>query len=483
MNAEHSVDFNKLQAMGEKLRLGFQNGRTRTLESRLRLLRALEALVQENQELLCRAISDDLGRPSDDTYIAELSVILEEIHTAQRCLKNWMKPKPKRMPLVLFPSRGTLCPSAYGVTLIIGPWNYPVQLLLAPLVSAIAAGNCALLKPSELTPHCSELLCQLIPRYLDDHVVSIVSGGVETSTQLLAMKWDLIFFTGSTEVGKIVATAAAKNVTPTILELGGKSPCFVDVSADLKVTSRRILWGKLLNAGQTCVAPDYLLVSRPVAEELLSALISTLRDFFPNGFQRCENYCGIINERHFERLRQIAEAQSKELRHGGVIDAQNRTIEPSIYMLELASAATAPLMREEIFGPLLPLIVIDSPQQAIDFINAREHPLALYVFSSDQEVTSQFEKLTRSGSMIVNDTVIQLATSQLPFGGVGASGFGAYHGETGFRSFSHMRSVLRRPARWMDIPFRYRPMRPWKLWILRKLLKFRPIQQIPSPPA
>ncbi|MEY4065085.1 MAG: hypothetical protein RIR26_1293 [Pseudomonadota bacterium] len=483
MNAEHSVDSSKLQVAAEKLKQGFQSGRTRTLASRLRLLSALEALIQDNQELMCKAIADDLGRPADDTYIAELSVILEEIHTAKRCLKSWMKPKSKWMPLVLFPSRGSLCPAAYGVTLIIGPWNYPIQLLLAPLVSALAAGNCALLKPSELTPHCSELLSQLLPRYLDDNVVSIVSGGVETSTELLAMKWDLIFFTGSTEVGKIVASAAAKHVTPTILELGGKSPCFVDVSADLKVTARRILWGKLLNAGQTCVAPDYLLVSRPIAEELLSALKSTLQEFFPNGFQRAENYCGIINERHFERLRKIADAHSNELRCGGNIHPHNRTIEPSFYMLDIASAETAPLMQEEIFGPLLPLIAVDSPQQAISFINAREHPLALYVFSSDQNVISQFEGSTRSGSLIINDTVIQLATSQLPFGGVGASGYGAYHGETGFRSFSHMRSVLRRPSRWMDIPLRYRPMLPSKLWILKKLLKFRNIPKLPSPPA
>lgn len=470
--SEHPVDTLKMQAAQEQLQRSFLAGRMRGLSDRLDALNKLERLVQDNQELLCQAVRDDLGRPIEDSIIAELSVVLEEVHTARKNLKRWMKPKSRVMPVLLFPATGSITPQPYGVTLIIGPWNYPFQLLLAPLVSALAAGNCAVLKPSELTPRCSAVLRELIPKYLSSDIVQIFEGGVEVSQQLLSMKWDFIFFTGSTQVGKIIATAAAKHLTPVVLELGGKSPCIVDSNADLTVSARRILWGKLLNSGQTCVAPDYIFTPRSNIENLCRALEKTLAEFFPEGFIHGQSYCGIVNQHHFQRLEKIADAHKSQLRIGGKLNQSQRLIEPSFYLLDKTQVESAPIMKEEIFGPLTPIIGYESIEEVIHYINANDQPLALYVFSSDQTLISKVEQETRSGSFIVNDSVIQLATSRLPFGGVGPSGLGAYHGEVGFNSFSHHRSVLRRPF-WLDLPIRYRPYATWKLWILRKLLGYK----------
>ncbi len=480
MNSEHSADPSKLQAAQNILRAGFSSGRTKSLITRLQLLKKLEAMVLENQEAICAAITADFGRPKEDTIIAELSVVIEEVKTAQKKLKKWMAPRKQWMPLVLFPSKGYVAPVPFGVVLIIGPWNYPIQLLLAPLISAIAAGNCALLKPSELTAHCSELMCKLIPQYLPQEVVQVVAGGIEASEQLLELKWDFIFFTGSTQVGRSVARAAAKYLTPTVLELGGKSPCIVDSSANLEITARRIWWGKILNAGQTCVAPDYILTPRENVEPLIEALKKVLLEFFPNGFNRGQSFCGIVNERHFKRLTGIASAHHQDLRIGGQTQTENKLIEPSVYVFEIAKADSAALMQEEIFGPLMPIVAFDRSQQAIDYINAHDHPLALYIFSSDQKFIETVEEQTQSGSLVVNDTVIQLATSKLPFGGVGASGMGSYHGQAGFQAFSHLRSVLKRPF-WLDLPVRYRPITSWKMYILRKLFSFQKQEKLPSP--
>lgn len=266
------------------------------------------------------------------------------------------------------------------------------------------------------------------------------------------------------------------------MELGGKSPCIVDSTADLEVTARRILWGKTLNAGQTCVAPDYILTPRENVEPLLKTLKKELAEMFPEGFKRSESFCGIVNKQHFTRLSSLSAAHEKELVAGGRVFPESNMIEPSFFVLEGSTAANAPLMQEEIFGPLLPIVALESLDQAIDYINSHEHPLALYVFSADDSFIEKVENRTQSGSLVVNDTVIQLATSQLPFGGVGESGQGSYHGASGFDAFSHKRSVLKRPF-WLDLPVRYRPLQPWKIWILRKLLSFSEAQKLSSPPS
>lgn len=480
MSTEHSAVHHKLQAIHRELSDGFKSGVSKGLPERMALLEKLEALVIDHQDSFCKAIQADLGRPTEDSIIAELSVVVEEVQTARKNLKKWMTPQSQRLPLVLFPARGYIAPVPFGVTLIIGPWNYPVQLLLAPLVAALAAGNCAVLKPSELTPRCAELMAELIPKYFPSNVVQVVNGGIETSQSLLELKWDFLFFTGSTAVGKLIAQAAAKHLTPVVLELGGKSPCLVDKDANLDVAARRILWGKTLNAGQTCVAPDYILTPKENVNALINALEKGLKEFFPKGFVREKNFCGIVNQKHFERLSGLASNHTSALRLGGKCDPHSMLIEPSLYVFSTQEAKSAPIMQEEIFGPLLPIVAVESIGEATRFINENEHPLTLYVFSGNEDTIEMVERNTQSGSFVVNDTVIQLATSKLPFGGVGASGQGSYHGKAGFEAFSHKRSVLKRPF-WLDVPVRYRPMAPWKIWILRKLLNFKKSARLPSP--
>ncbi|NBO38172.1 aldehyde dehydrogenase family protein [bacterium] len=480
LSPEHSADTSKLQVIANQLKASFSARKTHSLESRLHLLQQLEALVQDNQTQICAAISEDLGRPTDDSILAELSVVIEEIQEARRHLKKWMSPEKKMMPLVLFPARGWISPVPYGVVLIIGPWNYPFQLLLAPLASALAAGNSAVVKPSELTPRCSALIAQLIGQYLPADVVQVIEGDAQVSKALLQEKWDFIFFTGSTQVGRLVAQAAARHLTPVVLELGGKSPCIIDDTANLRVAAKRILWGKMLNAGQTCVAPDYIFAPHAQVEPLLAEIKLVLKEFFPNGFSRRETFCGIVNQGHYDRLKNMLDAHRSELRLGGTTDAGAKLIEPSFFVLPSKELTKAPLMGEEIFGPLMPIIGYHHVQEAIDFINSNEHPLTLYVFSKDKNLIANVENQTRSGSFVVNDTVIQLATSQLPFGGIGASGMGAYHGKTGFLVFSHKRAVLSRPF-WLDLPVRYRPFAPWKLWILKKLFGYQQPKPLPSP--
>ena len=481
MTTEHSSVSANLQDIRNTLQATFRAGTTLPLKKRFEMLERLERLILENQERLCQAIEEDLGRPKNDSIVVELSVIIEEIHAARKDLARWVKPKHQSLPLVLFPSRGYIAPVPYGVALIISPWNYPVQLLLAPLVSALAAGNCAVLKPSELTPATAQLLATLMPSYLPASVVQLVNGGVELSTELLKMKWDMVFFTGSTEVGRIVAKATAAHLTPTVLELGGKSPCIVDKDIPLEVAARRILWGKTMNAGQTCVAPDYILTPANNAESLISCLEKTLSQFFPHWFVRKKSFCGIVNQRHFERLNTLLLENKDYLKFGGKIDVAEQLIEPSIFVMSLDEARRAKIMSEEIFGPLLPIVTYENFHEALSFIQTKSHPLTLYVFSADKQLCATVERETQSGSLVINDTVIQLATSRLPFGGVGASGTGSYHGKAGFEAFSHMRAVLKRPF-FLDLPVRYRPWAQWKLWILRKLMKFPLVRQSGLPP-
>lgn len=471
-NTEAVQDWSSLQIIQNQLRKGFNGGRLRTLNDRLDALKRIENLVQENENLFCQAIQEDMGRPVDDSIFAELSILLEEVRAAQKNLHRWMKPIKKRLPLALLPGLGSVTTEPFGVVLIIGPWNYPFQLLLAPLISAIAAGNCALLKPSELTPRCSRVLAEVLPKYLSSDIAQIVEGGVGVSEKLLELKWDFIFFTGSTQVGRVVAQAAARHLTPTVLELGGKSPCIVDETADLSVSARRILWGKVLNSGQTCVAPDYIFTPRSNAENLCRALEKALTEFFPEGFIRNETYCGIVNQRHFQRLEALAEAHKIQLRIGGKVNASQLLIEPSFYVLDRVDLEHAPIMKEEIFGPLTPIITYDTIDDVISYINANELPLALYVFSKNKEFLSLVEKNTRSGAFVANDTVVHLAASELPLGGIGGSGVGSYHGHFGFNALSHHRAVLKRPF-WLDLPIRYRPYKTWKLWLLLKILRYK----------
>ncbi len=427
----------------------FATGKTKPIEFRLEQLQRLKAAIQGRQAEIVQAVRTDLGRPEYEGYfevgvLSELSYILKQF-------KSWAKPRRVGLPLPQLPGSAWVQPEPLGVILIIGPWNYPFQLLISPLMGAIAAGNCAILKPSELAPATSGVVAALVKETFDPEYVAVVEGGVETAQALLAEKFDHIFFTGGSRVGQIVMEAAAKQLTPVTLELGGKSPCIVDKEINVEVTAKRIIWGKFLNAGQTCVAPDYLLVQEEIKPKLLPALQQVMAEFFGEDPAQSPDFARIINERQFDRLGSLLPGE--EILVGGETDRDSRYIAPTL--LNNVSW-DAPIMQEEIFGPLLPILTYKTLEEAIAQINARPKPLALYLFSRNQAIQDQVLAATSSGGVCLNDVFLQVAIWGLPFGGVGNSGIGAYHGQTSFETFSHLKSVLKKPF-WLDLAWRYAP--------------------------
>lgn len=433
------------------LREAFVRGKTRPLAFRRQQLEALRRMMSENEERWFEALAKDLGKPTLEAYASEVGFILEDIGYTLKHLKDWASPTKVRTPLVQAIGRSEVLREPLGVVLVIGPWNYPVQLVFAPLIGVLAAGNCAVLKPSEMTPACSELIAELVPRYLDPEIVQVVTGGVPETSALLEERWDYIFFTGSTLVGKIVYQAAAKHLTPVTLELGGKSPCIVDAAVDLDVAARRIVWGKFFNTGQTCVAPDYILCHEKMEAPLLEALRAVVSEFYGADPKQSPDFGRIVNERHHERLVGLLEGTEPYL--GGEHDVSERYLAPTILR---GVKPEDKIMQEEIFGPILPILTVGSIDEAIEFVNAREKPLALYVFTSDASNADRVLQRTSSGGACVNETLTHLAVPELPFGGVGASGLGAYHGSHSFETFSHRKSVLRRKT-WPDVKLRYPP--------------------------
>lgn len=445
-----------------RVRETFASGRTRDIAWRRGQLEALRRLCVEGEPQLVAALEADFSKPAFDTKIAETRTIAWEIDHALPRLARWMRGRGAAVPWALWPGSARIVPEPLGVALVIAPWNYPVQLLLSPLVGALAAGNCAVLKPSELTPHTSDALADLVPRHLDNDAVAIVTGGAEASTALLAERFDHIFFTGGGRVGRVVMEAAAKNLTPVTLELGGKSPCIVAADADLRIAAERIVWGKFLNAGQTCVAPDYVLVERGRRDDLIDALRATIARFFGSDPKASPDFARIVTEKHVDRL--AGYLDGGRIVVGGEVDRASRYIAPTV----LADVRDdAPVMREEIFGPILPVLAVASIDEAIGFITARDKPLALYLFTSDASVHDKVIARTSSGGVVVNDVVVHLGVPGLPFGGVGASGFGRYHGQAGFETFSNMKGVLTRRL-WPEPPLRTPPHTETKLrWIDR----------------
>jgi aldehyde dehydrogenase (NAD+) len=451
------------QAVRMKQLQFFQSGKTLSREFRQGQLGKLEAAVKAREEAICDALFADLHKNKTEAYVCEVSFLIDEIKHAKKNLAKWMKAKRVKPSALTFPSKSVIHPEPLGSVLIIGPWNYPFQLVTAPLVAAIAAGNCAVLKPSELAPATSRVVGELIRETFAPEFVAVTEGGVEVSTALLEQRWDHIFFTGGTEVGRIVYTAAAKNLVPVTLELGGKSPCIVDDSADLDVTARRIAWGKFINAGQTCVAPDYLLVPKAISKSLVEKISASLIEFFGEDPAKSPDYGRIISDRHFDRLVKLMQ-DGKPL-VGGVSDKKGRYIAPTLIT---PTSHEIPLMREEIFGPILPVIEYGGFDEAVEFVRKRPKPLALYHFSKDKSKTDRTMSELSFGGGCFNDTLVHLASPQLPFGGVGDSGIGAYHGKHGFDIFSHHKSVVSR-AFWPDPKLRYPPYEG-KLKILRYLV-------------
>jgi len=439
-----------VQEILQQQRQFFSTGTTKDIAFRLTQLKNLKQAVLDNRDEIIDALKADLKKPQFESYLTEIRVI-KEIDYAIKNLKNWSKPKKVSVTLDQLPGSAFIYPEPLGVVLIIAPWNYPFQLTISPLVGAIAAGNCAILKPSEISPHTSSIITKICQKTFAPAYISVVEGGVETSQQLLQQKFDHIFFTGSTAIGKIVMEAAAKNLTPVTLELGGKSPCIIDTDINIEYTARRIVWGKFLNAGQTCIAPDYLLVNQTIKKPLLNNIKKCLQEFYGNDPETSPDFARIINQKQFNRLVELL--KNGEIIVGGKTNPETCYIAPTL--IDKVSL-DAPIMQEEIFGPILPIIEYSHLEEAISFVNNQPKPLALYFFSKNQEYQQQILQKTSSGGVCINDTIMQIAVSELPFGGVGNSGIGSYHGKTSFDTFSHQKSVLKKSFL-LDIKVRYAP--------------------------
>lgn len=442
-----------LAAAVARQRRFFQTGATRPLDFRRAQLRNLQAALVSHETDLLTALGSDLRKPPHEAYSAEIALVLGEIHHAQKHLKSWAKPRTRRGPWLAWPSRGSTRPEPRGVSLILGPWNYPVQLLLSPLVASIAAGNCALLKPSEFAAETSAVLARLIQTTFPEDYIAAVEGDRTIAEALLRERFDTIFFTGSTQVGRAVMAAAARHLTPVTLELGGKCPCIVAADAPIDITARRIVWGKFMNAGQTCVAPDFVLVDRRIHADLLQALRRTIEEFYGSDPRKSPDYGRIINRRHFDRL--TAYLSTGDVEFGGQHDAADLYLAPTLLT---RVPADSPVMQEEIFGPILPVLDTASMDDAIEFLRERPTPLALYLFTRDRAVQDRVIHATRSGGVCLNDTISHMLGQDLPFGGLGDSGLGAYHGKAGFDAFTHHRSVLKRSLA-LDPKVRYPPPR------------------------
>ncbi|MBX3313944.1 MAG: aldehyde dehydrogenase family protein [Actinobacteria bacterium] len=437
-----------VEEVRERLGETFESGRTTNVVWRERQLKAVITLVEKHEKELTEAMAADLGKPAFEGWLTDLLTTRDEAKYALKHLDDWMKATKHAVPSVAQPGKAWTQSQPLGTVLVIAPWNYPVQLLLSPLVGALAAGNTVVLKPSELAPATSAVLAELVPQHLDPDAVAVVEGGVDVTTELLDQPWDHILFTGSTRVGQVVMEAAAKHLTPVTLELGGKSPTIVAGDADLKVAARRIAWAKWLNAGQTCVAPDYVLVEEHVADTFTRHVVEELASVR----DRAEP-TSIVNSSHLARLEGLLDGHGGEELLPRKVDADSRTFAPVVVR---EPDLDSPLMQEEIFGPILPIVSVESVADAVKFVNKRPRPLALYVFSESGDTSSDVLWRTTSGSACVNHAVYQVAIPSMPFGGVGPSGMGAYHGKAGFDTFSHTKSILRRPTKG-DMKVAYAP--------------------------
>jgi len=445
------------------LRASFDSGKTRPEKWRRQQLYQLMTMIEENESAIDEALHADLGKSGFESRMTETGTVLSEIEHTLSKLKSWMKPKKVSTPLSNQPGHSRIVHEPLGVVLIMAPWNYPFNLTLTPLIGAIAAGNCAAIKPSEVSIHTSALLARLIPQYMDQETFAVFEGGPEISTELLEQRFDHIFFTGSEGIGRIVMTAAAKHLTPVTLELGGKSPCIIAADADLALAAKRVAWGKFLNAGQTCIAPDYVMIDETVADAFVGHMREAIRKFFGANPKTSPDYPRLINERHFDRVSTLMEGGTVAI--GGETDPGTRYIAPTLLT---GVAPEADVMREEIFGPVLPVMTYATLDDAISFITSRPKPLALYVFAKSSGIQDEVIARTSSGGACINDVVMHLAVPELPFGGVGASGMGAYHGRASFDTFSHARAVLTKSEH-LDVPLRYPPYSDIKLRWLKRL--------------
>ena len=456
---------NTIQTTFESQQTYFQSGKTLDLGFRIQQLKKLRSVVSEFNSEICKSMLLDMAKPEPEAQLTEVITVLHEIDHHIKNLKKWAKPKITRGSLLTIPSSSRIYQQPYGVTLIISAWNYPFHLMIMPLIGAISAGNTAILKPSELAPHTSSIIKKMLDESFDAEFISTIEGGVDVNTQLLDLPFNKIFFTGSTYIGKIVMSKAAKHLTPVTLELGGKSPAIVHRDANLEVALKRIWWGKCINAGQTCVAPDYVLIHESLINDFIEGSRKTLSDFYPNGFQVGENYTKIINQKHYDRI--IGLTKGCNIVQQGVYDRDQLLIEPII----IADAKwDHPIMNEEIFGPILPVISYRDEADLMNQLRNQSNPLALYLFTKSKSLQQNIIQNISFGGGCINDTMSHLGNSNLPFGGIGASGMGNYHGESSFKVFSHSKSMLKRSF-WPDPSFRYPPLGNKIEW-LKKLFRY-----------
>ena len=433
-----------INALFQQQREYFTRGHTLDLSFRMSQLRKLRVAIDKNRERILEALREDLKKPPFEAYASEIALINREINYTLKHLKKWMRGRREGTPLFLRPSSSRILPEPYGVTLIIGPWNYPFQLTLLPLVGALAAGNTAIIKPSELTARSEQVIHDILSETFDRSHVAVIQGGVETTRALLEHPFDYIFFTGSTEVGRVVMEAAARNLVPVTLELGGKSPVIVDRDASVDLAAWRIAWGKFLNAGQTCIAPDYVLAHRDIKKDLIERIRHYIREFYGENPKASPDYARIVNERHFHRLIRLIKSGKRIT--GGQTDEKQLYIAPTVFD---EITPNHPIMKEEIFGPLLPVMEFGTLEEALEIIRGFPKPLALYIFSGKKETAERVIRETSSGGVVINDVVLHVSNHHLPFGGVGESGMGAYHGKSSFIAFSHQKSVMK-GSRFLD---------------------------------
>ena len=442
------------------------SGKTRNEKWRRAQLKSLSNLLENHQQEILKALSQDLGKPATEAFF-EIIAVKQEIKLAQKSLSNWMKTRQINVPVSLKPAQALVQPDPLGCILIIGPWNYPFSLTLQPLVGALAAGNTAVLKPSEHAPNVSNLIKKLIEEYFPPEIVQVFEGDGNIAADLMTRQFDHVFFTGGENIGKKVMEAASKNLTPVTLELGGKSPAVVIDGANLEVTAKRVIWGKSLNAGQTCIAPDHLLVEDKLFDSLISNLINSINDFYGNTPLDSKHLGSIINEKQFNRLNNLLTQAKKnnQIIYGGDSNEKEKRISPTLIKIDNRND---PLMKEELFGPLLPILSIKNLDQAISDFKLLPKPLALYLFGGGEKEQGKVLSMTSSGGVCFNDVVLQAGIPELPFGGVGTSGMGKYHGKAGFDNFTHYKLVLKRPF-WLDLNFRYPPYK-LDLSLLNKLI-------------
>lgn len=441
----------------------FESGATRPVSFRMEALRKLQKAIKDNEALLNEAMKADLNKSPFETYMTETGLVLDEIRFHLKHLPRWAKKRSVKTPIAQFHAKSFAAPEPYGTALIMSPWNYPVQLCLDPLVGAISGGNCVILKPSAYAAATSSAIAKIIGETFSPEYIAVIEGGREQNSALLEEVFDYIFFTGSVEVGKTVMAAASRNLTPVTLELGGKSPVIVDETANLKIAARRVAFGKVLNAGQTCIAPDYLFIHETVKDKFIEEFAKALKRFFPKG--DWEDFPVIISEKHFKRVTRLLEGEKAVI--GGSFDESRRFIEPTV----LTDITTdSPIMQEEIFGPILPVMTYTDLDECIRFIRSRPKPLAFYLFTKSRSAEEKILNTCSFGGGCINDTIIHLANQEMGFGGVGYSGMGSYHGKRSFDTFTHYRSIVKK-YNWIDLPMRYHPYKEINFKMIRSLMK------------